>query len=375
MHNLIIYCNVPWLEIIIAFYVRGNGVVITDPDEEEGWMGPFIDTDWQYRGLQVVRIENENIRLDVLPEVGAKIYNFVHKASNKNLLWHNPRVPPERAVYGSLFDDHWAGGWDELLPNDVPFKIPSGETLPDHGEVWSQASEWRVVEESGDAVAVRFVTHGRILPTRFEKTISLHAGESFCSVQYAYINLGAAPIDFLWNICCPFEISSATRLDIPARRGIIEATDPWNTLKFNPGTEYEWPYAVTPAGERVDFRTMPPEEAGVTDFQYLPNLASGWFAVTDADAQVGFGMVFPTDVIPHLSLFRSVGGWRGQHLVSVEPSVGYPYDLAVAKENGTAGRIEADAALEAKIKAIAYEGVAAVERIEPDGSVIARGQA
>ena len=333
-------------------------------------MRPFVDTDWQYRGLQVVRIENENIRVDVFPEVGAKIYNFVHKDSNRNLLWHNPRVPPAVVTYGALFDDHWSGGWDELVPNDVPFKTPSGEMLPDHGEVWSQASEWDIIEESEDVVAVRFVTHGRVLPTRFEKTISLRAGESFCSVQYAYMNLGATPIDFLWNICCAFEISPATRLDIPARRGIIEATDPWNTLKFNPGTEYEWPCVTTPAGDHVDFRTMPPAQSGATDFQYLPNVSSGWFAVTDAEAQVGFGMVFPTDVIPHLSLFRSVGGWRGQHLVSVEPSVGYPYDLAIAKETGNVGHIEAGATLEATIKAIAYGGVAAVERIEPDGSVV-----
>jgi hypothetical protein len=321
----------------------------------------------------VVRIENEYIAVDVFPEVGAKIYNFVHKASDRNLLWHNPRVPLARVTYGALFDDHWAGGWDELLPNDVPFKLSSGDMLPDHGEVWSQESRWDIVEEGEEVVTVCFVTHGRVLPTRFEKTISLRKAESFCSVQYTYMNQGAVPIDFLWNICCPFVISPATRLDIPAGRGIIEATDPWNTLKFKPGTEYKWPCTTTPDGDRVDFRTMPPEEAGITDFQYLPNVSSGWFAVTDADRQVGFGMVFPTDVIPHLSLFRSVGGWRGQHLVSVEPSVGYPYDLAVAKRRGNVGHVEAGAAFSATVKAIAYGGVAAVERIEPDGSVVAGG--
>jgi hypothetical protein len=336
-------------------------------------MGVFVETDWKYRGLEVVRIENERIRVDVFPEVGAKIYNFVHKPSGRNLLWHNPRVPPARGSYGSLFDDHWSGGWDELLPNDLPCKTPSGETLPDHGEVWSQASEWEILEKSKDAAAIRFVIHGRILPTRFEKTIKLRAGDSFCSVEYAYTNLGATPIEFLWNICCALNISSATRLDIPARRGLIEATDPWNTLKFKPGTECEWPYATTPTGERVDFRTMPPPDAGVTDFQYLPEVLSGWFAVTDADARVGFGMAFPTEVFPHLSLFRSVGGWRGQHLVSVEPSVGYPYDLAIAQKNGTVGRVEAGGVLAATIKAIAYDEVASVERIEPDGSVVSGG--
>jgi hypothetical protein len=245
--------------------------------------------------------------------------------------------------------------------------------LPDHGEIWSQETDWDIAERSNDVVSVRFISHGRILPTRFEKTISLRVEDSFCNVKYSYVNMGAVPFDYLWNICCPFEISPATRLDIPAKRGIIEATDPWNTQKFKQGTEYDWPCVTTPAGNRVDFRIMPPEGAGVTDFQYLPDVSSGWFAVTDTARQVGFGMVFPTDVLPHISLFRSVGGWRGLNLVSVEPSVGYPYDLKVAKEIGKAGRIEAGETVEASVKAIAYAGVSAVKRIEPDGKVVAEG--
>jgi hypothetical protein len=328
-----------------------------------------IDTNWRYRGLRVVRLENEIIRLDVFPEVGAKIFNFVHKPSDRNLLWHNPRVPPAPVAYGALFDDEWSGGWDELLPNDVPVPALSGDMLPDHGEVWSQASEWELVQADDKAIAVRFTIPGRVLSTLFEKTISLHAGESFCRVRYRYANLGPAEVDFLWNVCPALAISPATRLDIPARSGIIEAVDPWNTQKFDSDTVYEWPYAVTPAGKKVDFRTLPPGGAA-TDFHYLPRVSAGWFAVTDAAAQVGFGMVFPTGVFPHLALFRSNGGWRGHHLVTVEPSIGYPYDLSVARRSGEVGRLAPGEALEAEIKAVAYAGVAAVARIEPDGVVV-----
>src|SRR5512136_2394391 len=47
----------------------------------------LVDVHWQYLGLQVVRLENELISIDVLPELGAKIYNFVHLSSDRNLLW------------------------------------------------------------------------------------------------------------------------------------------------------------------------------------------------------------------------------------------------------------------------------------------------
>ena len=42
-----------------------------------------LDTNWDYCGLKVVRPENDFIRLDLLPEAGAKIYNFIHKPSGK----------------------------------------------------------------------------------------------------------------------------------------------------------------------------------------------------------------------------------------------------------------------------------------------------
>ena len=135
-----------------------------------------LDFDWQYRGLQVVRLENDLLCIDVLPELGAKIYNFVHKPSGRNLLWHNPTLPPARQHYGAAYDDNWSGGWDELLPNDLPRAAPGGDLLPDHGEFWSQAADWEVTAASERRIEVRFSSHGRVLATRFEKTICLEAG-------------------------------------------------------------------------------------------------------------------------------------------------------------------------------------------------------
>ena len=108
-----------------------------------------VDTNWQYRGLQVVRLQNELICVDVLPEVGAKIYNFVHRPSGRNLLWHNPGIHPAKQTFGGVFDDNWSGGWDELIPNDMPCPEPEGDMLPDHGEIWSQASKWEVLQAGG----------------------------------------------------------------------------------------------------------------------------------------------------------------------------------------------------------------------------------
>jgi len=325
-----------------------------------------VDTDWKYQGLQVVRLENDLLCVDVLPELGGKIWNFVHRPTGRNLLWHNPHLPPERQLFGAKFDDVWSGGWDELIPNDVPTPVPYGDVLPDHGEVWAQASEWTVLETGDESAAARFVNYGRVWPTCFEKTITLRAGDPFCRIHYRYTNLAAAPFDFLWNIHPPLVISSATRVDIPARTGI---TDAWSTDLFEGGTAYEWPYAVDKSGRQHDMRCVPPP-GNWADMHYLPDVAAGWYAVTDTDAEVGFGIAFPTAVFPHLWLFRAFGGWRGLYTLIVENSNGYPYDLNTARKQGHCGHLEPGETLEVEIMAVAYTGLTTVKSIDASGRVM-----
>jgi hypothetical protein len=328
-----------------------------------------LDTNWQYRGLQVVRLENDLLCIDLLPELGAKIYNFVHKPSGRNLLWHNPTLPPARPHYGEAFDDNWSGGWDELLPNDLPRAAAGGDLLPDHGEFWSQAAEWEVGTASPNRIEVRFTSHGRVLATRFEKTICLEAGAPHARLSYAYHNLGLTAIDFLWNIHPPMAISADSWLDVPAQQGI---TDPWREEQFLGGTHFKWPYAPDRQGRMVDLRQVLVADAGVADMHYLLDVAQGWYAVTDRRARVGFALTFPTQVFPHVWLFRTFGGWRGLHTLILEASTGYPYDLDVARQNGTCAHLGAGEILRAEALAIAYAGVAGVSRVEGDGSVVAR---
>lgn len=329
-------------------------------------MATRLDLNWKFRDLQVVRLENELICIDVLPDLGAKVWNLVHKPTGRNMFWHNPHLPPDLQPFGAKFDDAWSGGWDELIPNDVPAQVSYGDILPDHGEVWSQASEWTILEASEACAAVSFVNYGRVWPTRFEKTIILRPGESFCRIKYRYTNLATAPFDFLWNIHPALAISPATRIDIPARRGL---TDPWSTDLSEGLTKYEWPYLVDRTGQEVDMRLVPPQ-ANWADFHYLPDVTSGWYAVTDTQAKIGFGIAFPTAVLPHLWLFRAYGGWRGLYTLIVEISNGYPYRLEAAREQGHCGHLEPGETVEAEITAVVYTGLTSVQAVEHNGQVI-----
>jgi len=75
-----------------------------------------IDPHWRYHDLRAIVLENARLRLTLLPELGAKIYDLILKPADRNFLWHNPRLEPRRPVYGQNFDDWWCGGWDEVFP-------------------------------------------------------------------------------------------------------------------------------------------------------------------------------------------------------------------------------------------------------------------
>ena len=59
-------------------------------------------------------------------------------------------VPLQASPIGAAYDDVWAGGWEELFPNDAPGAF-EGRDLPDHGEWWTMA--WTALEATGGSEA------------------------------------------------------------------------------------------------------------------------------------------------------------------------------------------------------------------------------
>src|SRR6187549_2014224 len=98
--------------------------------------GVRFASNWTWRGLRTLILENRQLRVTVLPDLGGKIWSILHKPSDREMLWHNPRVPPRLAYHGATYDNWFCGGWDEVFPNDFPVEI-DGEASPDHGELWS----------------------------------------------------------------------------------------------------------------------------------------------------------------------------------------------------------------------------------------------
>jgi hypothetical protein len=322
-----------------------------------------LDARWQYNGLRAMVLDNPALQVTILPEMGAKVYNVIHKPTDTNLLWHHPRILPRVIPYGSLFDDTWPGGWDEILPSTEACEY-RGEKLPDMGELWSLPWDWRE-EPTGDGSACVYTgVSAAILPLRFERWLRLDADQPVIHLRYRVTNTGLTPLDLIWGIHPVFAIGPNHRMDLPVRRALVGRSS--GESLGEAGQEYDWPTLPTPHGN-FDASRIQPYEANVFGGHYGTELTGNWFALTDTARCIGVGMVFPADVFRVLWLWQVYGGWRGLYHLAIEPWVGYPVRLDQAITAGRQRILQPNQPLEYEAAMIVYTGMDSVGGIKRDG--------
>jgi hypothetical protein len=327
-------------------------------------MGCTFDPHWRHHGLECLRLENEHVALDLLPELGGKIHRFVDKSCDRDVLWHSPRVAPHVAPLHASFDDHWSGGWDEILPGGAPSLDRYGDALPHMGELWTQRAKWRLETCSAERVELVCSIATPITPVRWERRLTLEAGSRVVRLRYRIESLGYRAFDFNWGLHPVQAISPAHRFDVPARRA--EVAECGGEALGRVGDTYDWPLL----GD-LDVRRALGPDAGAFATHFLTELEDGWVACTDTAALRGFGLVFDPSVFPVIWLWLVYGGWRGYYHGMAEPWTGYPSALADAVAAGRARTLEPGETLETEVTAVVYGGVASVSRLEGDGSVTA----
>lgn len=277
--------------------------------------------------LRAVVVENEFLRLTVLPGLGAKIYDIVHKETGRNLLWHNPRIRPRKVHFGSRFDDVWSGGWDEIFPTDME-SVVGNERFPEMGETW--ALEWDYgIEKRRDSVALTTEVMTPISPVEFKRKLTLRSGESRFVCDYEIKNLSRNEIKFLWKAHAAFPIDEKCRIEVPADRGIVEARFAGSFST----TPYRWPMARTRDGRQVDISRVDPSRNDCT-CHFVTDLTEGVVKFVDQSNGLLSTMRFDRKVVDNIWLFLDYGGWRGHFTAVIEPSTSYPGDLAIAINEG-----------------------------------------
>jgi hypothetical protein len=321
-----------------------------------------LSTAWTLHGLQTIVLENRYLKLVILPEAGAKIWQITYKPLDTDLLWNNPRILPATHAIHARYDDVWSGGWDELFPNDEMGPM-QGELLPDHGELWS--GKWEAETFAGaDLAGVHLRFETPISNFLIERTIRLRPQSSQFEIAYRFTNGNAEPYPFLWKLHPAFAVGPNHRIDFPKMQVIREPAFA-GSLGDAP-LSFPWPH-VPIADRTIDLRNVPDPSSRAVHFFYGTELSTGWCAITNRATGLAVGLRFDPDIFRSCWLFATYGGWRNLNVAVLEPATGYPFQAQAMIDAQRARWLAPDESLETSVLFSTQEGLQSVGGISADG--------
>src|SRR5437762_13491838 len=130
-------------------------------------------------------LENQLIRISVVADKGADIYEFLHKPTDTEFLLRTPlglrrqpRTLPTINLREGSFSDFYEGGWQELLPVAGDFPSESkGAQFGQHGEVALLPWSYRINEDNPERISVTFSVNTTRTPLHLNRTMIVEDGE------------------------------------------------------------------------------------------------------------------------------------------------------------------------------------------------------
>jgi len=345
--------------------------------------GCRISLDYRYRGMRIAYLENEALRVGILLDKGADIFEYTYKPRDLDFMWQSPiemRKPfvATSAMTEGAFHDYYYGGWQEILPSAGWASEPyMGASQGLHGEVSLLPFEASVLEDTPDSVSLRTRVRLYRSPLSLERTMSLGRNTAALFIKERLINESGEAYAVIWGhhpaIGAPF-LNENCVLQAPAKKVEILAYHP-NGL-WEPGGDYDFPMVPNRrSGKLQDITRVLPKDTRSVDVVFFKELAEGWYAFTDPKARVGFGMAWDKSLFKYLWMWQVYGGhndypWYGRtYNVALEPFTSYPpAGIPNAIKNGTALALKPNEVIETSLVAVAYEADS-VARVNRDGSV------
>lgn len=295
-------------------------------------------------GFEVLVLENSRVRATIIPSLGGRVWELLDRVRGRQWIWHRENVPLAVSPSGSNYDDVWAGGWEELFPNDAPTDF-EGRALPDHGEWWT--TEWSVSEATGGREAVlRLIADTRIVRASCIKEYRLGADSDTIHVSYRIESREPDAFHFLFKQHLAIAVSPSCELTLPGGR--VSVVDPaFGTMLPGPGP-FEWPLARGADLDDVDLSRVPAADSE-REFVYVTELPQSWCGVDDVAAGASIRMRFDDRRMSFLWLFLSYGGWRDCYTAVLEPCTNMPKDLSEAVRSGRSARLDPGAVFQTSV--------------------------
>jgi galactose mutarotase-like enzyme len=292
-------------------------------------------------GGDMIQLENEHLRVEVLTERGAEIQS-IQTPDGQNVLasydWRTPLPASRSATYSDATADwlsEYRGGWQELFPNAGAACQVDGVHLPFHGEV--STAQWEVVALSATQTVLEVPAR---LPLILRREMTLDAERPVLRIAETVTNDSDRAVPFIWGHHPAFLTSPGAHLDIPADSIYTDAGLNQAHHDLEPGAAGHWPRAALRAGGETSLDVVP--DSICERLVYLEDLHQGWIAIRDVESSSGVALAWDTAAFPHAWLWQQLHGpdfpWYGRAAITaIEPHSAWPASgLEAHIDRGTA---------------------------------------
>jgi hypothetical protein len=271
-------------------------------------------TTGKYRDEETVTIENDNIKVTVLPGWGSKLASIIYKPLDRELLCQNWCEIYPKENRGEDDANVKMSESDEVFPavglfsnNISPW---SDNEVPENGEVWSVPWEYEIEND-----LVNLWVYGVRFPYKLEKMISLD--KDCVYLKYKATNLSSFKFDFIWAAHPLFNTLQGLEFIVPS-----------DGMEFDPG--------VVPEDS----------DSGYQKYYCSGRVTEGWCIFYNPEVSLNIGMRFPKEIVPYLGMWVNEGEFEAQLNSSPRPASDGMACVDLAKMWGMNSALDAHESIE-----------------------------
>ena len=279
------------------------------------------------QGWKAEVLENDFLKVSVIPELGAKIAQIKDKHANYEWLWEDSTRPLRARQVTDKYDEHDITGFDECFPNIGISSYPGDPDLilPDHGELWSQA--WSC-EKTNDSIISTVI--GKALPYKFERKITLK--DRSLVFSYAIENTGQESFKGFWSAHPLFNAVEGMQILLSGNPPMTKEFGFSGRMGSDGADGYEghlddyvWPNTIGESGKNYDLSQVTLAEP-LTDKVVVSAPDDGVITLLNPQHKCSVRFLLNPQEIPYVGICFNLDAWpftgHKARWLAIEPSKG-----------------------------------------------------
>ncbi|WP_097028406.1 DUF5107 domain-containing protein [Clostridium peptidivorans] len=282
----------------------------------------------KFKERHAIKIENDLLRVIVIPELGGKIASILRKDKEFELLFQNKEQVYKTPQLYSSFEEFDASGFDDAFPTiDKSNVLINGKNVayPDHGEIWSGKFDYRLENER-----IILEYKSAILDYNYKKTIYLQGDRVIA--EYNIENCGETQFPCIWAMHCLINCEKDMQLFFP--KGTDKVINVHESKYLGEVSKvHSYPITKDKNGNCIHLDRVLDSSANNEEKYYVEGaVKEGKCGAYYPSKDITYNVYFDKEKLPYVGFWVTEGGFRGDYNCALEPTNGYYDSIDIASK-------------------------------------------